>query len=205
MFERSSHARKSKTMSTTSTALMTAAELMQLPGGEGLRYELINGELITMPASGFPHGRITMRLSVPLSQFIWEHELGEVFAAESGFQISFHPDTVLAPDFSFLTKQRLEEIGEHKGYTPGAPDLVVEVLSPDDRRSMVNAKVSLWLAGGARQVWIVNPKTSTITVHRSPSDSITFSGSDELQADDMLPGFRISLDRIFGPTRGTVK
>lgn len=206
MLERSSQRASvgSKTMS-TSTALMTAEELMKLPNGEGFRYELINGELITMPASGSPHGRITMRLSVPLAQFIWDHELGEVFAAESGFQLTFNPDTVLAPDFSFFARQRWEEIGEHKGFTPGAPDIVVEVLSPDDRRSKVNAKISLWLVGGAKQVWIVNPKTSTVTIHRSPSDSITFSGSDELQADDILPGFRLSLDRIFGPTPGTVK
>ena len=185
-------------MSTTSTALMTAEELMELPHGEGLRYELINGELDIMSASGFPHGRITMHLSIALGQFILEHELGEVFAAETGFQLTFKPDTVIAPDFSFIAKQRLEELSKYKGYTPAAPDLAVEVLSPSDRRSKVNEKVSLWLIGGAKQVWVVNPKNCTVTIHRSPSDSITFSGSDELQADDILPGFRISLERIFG-------
>ena len=187
------------------TPLMTAEELMQLPMGEGLRYELIDGELITMPASGFPHGRATALLTVALGQFIVDHELGEIFAAESGFKLTSNPDTVLAPDFSFITKQRHEEMGEPPGFLPGSPDLVVEVLSPDDRPAMVKAKTSRWFAGGATQVWIVAPKTCTVTIYRSPSDSITFSNSDELEADDLLPGFRISLDRIFGPTPGTVK
>jgi Uma2 family endonuclease len=158
-----------------------------------------------MPASGFPHGRTAARLTAPLTQFILDHGLGEVFAAETGFQLTSSPDTVLAPDISFITKERLEEIGEPTGFSPGSPDLVIEVLSPSDRPSMVKQKTSLWLAHGAKQVWIVNPKKSTVTVYRSPSDSITFSGSDELEADDILPGFRISLDRIFGPTPGTTK
>ena len=201
MLERSSQraalARRNK-MSTSTTALMTAEELMKLPTGMGLRYELINGELITMAASELPHGRVTMRISVPLGQFIWDHGLGEIFAAESGYKLTSNPDTVQAPDFSFITKERMAEIGERPGFLPGSPDLVVEVLSPDDRPSYVKQKTLRWLEHGAKQVWIVNPKKSTVTIYRSPSDSITFSGSDELEADDMFPGFRLSLDRIFG-------
>ena len=184
-------------MSSTSTALMTAEELMELPHGEGFRYELINGELEKTMSAGFPHGRITMRLAGPLSGFIWDHDLGEAFAAETGFQVAFGPDTVLAPDIAFITKERLEQIGETEHFWPAAPDLVVEVLSPSDRPSKVNKKTSLWLGYGAKQVWIVNPKNRTVTVYRSPSDTTTFSGSDYLEAQDLLPGFRLSLDRIF--------
>lgn len=195
---------RSKMMS-TSTALTTAEELMELPCGEGFRYELIDGELITMPASGYPHGRATARLTTALGQFIFDNDLGEVFAAETGFKLTSSPDTVLAPDIAFITKQRHEEWGEPPGFLPGSPNLVVEVSSPDDRPSKVRAKISRWFTGGASQVWIVDGKKRTVTVYRSPSDSVTFSGSDELQADDILPGFRISLDRIFGSTPGTNK
>lgn len=184
-------------MSTTSTALMTAEELMELPHGEGFRYELINGELEKTMSAGFPHGRITMRLAGPLAEFIWTHHLGEIFAAETGFQLTFGPDTVLAPDISFITQERLEQVGETERFWPAAPDLVVEVLSPSDRPSKVNKKTLLWLSNGAKQVWIVNPKDRTVRVHRSPSDTTTFSGSDYLEAPDLLPGFRLSLDRIF--------
>jgi Uma2 family endonuclease len=184
---------------------MTAEELMELPHGEGFRYELIDGELQTMASPGAPHGRIGARIMAPLAHFVWDHGLGEVFAAETGFQITFNPDTVLAPDVSFITKERLEQIGDPKGYIPGAPDLVVEVLSPSDRPSKVKAKTARWFAGGAKQVWIADLKAGTVRVYRSPSDSITFSGSDDLEADDIFPGFRLSLDRIFGPTPGIVK
>ena len=206
MLQRSSqraHVGRSKMMS-TSTALMTVEEFMQLPDKDGFRDELINGELIRMPSPGFPHSRITVRLGAPLAQFVWDHGLGDVFQ-NGGCHLTSNPDTVLAPDISFVTKEHLEAEPDVEKYWPGAPDLAVEVLSPSDRPSMVNKRLGIFFAQGVKQVWMVNPKRSTVTVYRSPSDSITFSGSDELEADDILPGFRLSLDRIFGPTPGISK
>ncbi len=206
MLERSSqraHVGRSKMMS-TSTALMTAEEFMQLPDEDGFRHELINGEVIRMPSPQFPHSRAASRLMIHLAHFVMEHELGEVFG-EIGFKLTFNPDTVLAPDVAFIAKERLDAAGETEGYWSGPPDLAVEVLSPSDRPGNVNARISDLFGYGVRQLWIVNPKKRTAAVYRSPSDSITFSGSDELEADDILPGFRVSLDRIFGPTPGTNK
>lgn len=191
-------------MSTTSTALMTAEELLSLPDDD-LRHELINGELIAMPLPKFPHGRVAMRLGGPLAQFILDHDLGEPFISEVGFQLTWNPDTVLGPDLSFISKERLKEVGEVAGYWQGPPDLAVEVLSPGDRRGKVNKKILQWLVFGTRQVWIVDPRHRTVTVYRTETDIATFSGSDYLEAQDLLPGFRISLDRIFGPAPGAVK
>lgn len=182
-------------MSTTSIALMTAEELMQLPRGE-FQHELINGELITMVLPGFPHGRMQARLVVPLMQFVLERDLGEVFG-ELGFQLTVDPDTVIGPDVCFISKERLQQAGDVKGFWQGPPDIAVEIVSPRDSRPRVRERTSLWLSFGAKQVWIVNSKNCTVTVHRSPSDATTFSGSDYLEAQDLLPGFRLSLDRIF--------
>ncbi|HXQ72408.1 MAG TPA: Uma2 family endonuclease [Pyrinomonadaceae bacterium] len=179
-------------MSTTSTALMTAEELLQLTD-RSFRHELINGELITMPLAGSPHGRIAVRLLAPLAQFVWDHDLGEVYD-HSGFQVTVNPDTVLGPDIAFVSKERLREAGEYKGYWPGPPDIAVEVLSPSDRPSRV---ISHWFGYGVKQLWIVNQKQRTVTVYRSPAEATTFSGSDYLEAQDLLCGFRLSLDRIF--------
>ena len=180
----------------TSTALMTAEELLRLPRGE-FRAELINGELKTMPLAGHPHGRICARLMAPLAQFVWDNDLGEVFTTDTGFKLTSNPDTVLGPDVSFVSKQRVEEVRETNVYWPGPPDLAVEVLSPGDRPGKVKTKLSQWLDFGTRQVWIVDPKFNTVTIYRSLSDVTTFSGQDSLEADDILPGFRISLERIF--------
>jgi Uma2 family endonuclease len=182
-------------MSTTSTALMTAEELLRLPRGE-FRAELINGELKTMPLPGLPHGRITLRLAGPLAQFVQDNELGEAYV-ETGFKLTSDPDTVLGPDVSFISKQRLEEVGEVKGYWPGPPDLAVEVLSPGDRPTKVKTKLSQWLGFGAKQVWIVDPKLWTVTIYRSLTDITTFTEGEYLEAPDLLPGFRISLERLF--------
>ena len=182
-------------MSTTSTMLMTAEEYMQLPRGE-FQHELINGELITMPLPGLPHGRMQIRIAGPLSQFVLEHDLGEVYG-ELGFLLTVDPDTVLGPDVCFISKQRLQEAGEVKGFWHGPPDIAVEIVSPGDSRPKVRKRALEWLVFGATQVWIVDQKDRKVTIYRSPEDATTFSGSDYLEAPDLLPGFRLSLDRIF--------
>ncbi len=191
-------------MSTTSTALMTAEELLQLPDDD-VRHELINGELITMPVPRLPHGRIEARLGVPLTQFVWDHDLGEVYIGDSGFQLTWNPDTVVGPDISFISKVRLAQAGDVKGYWQGPPDLAVEIYTPEYRPGKISERVSRLFNAGTKQVWIVHLKHSKVTVYRSPSDTTTFSGSDYLEAQDLFPGFRISLARIFGPTSDTIE
>ena len=194
MQERTSqHAHKA--MSTTSTALMTAEELLQLPDDD-LRHELINGELITMPLPKLPHGRIEARLGAALTQFVLDHDLGDVFTT-CGFQLTWNPDTVVGPDISFVSKERLEQIGDVEGYWQGPPDLAIEIYSPGYRPGKVRDRISRLFITGTKQVWIVALKDSTVAVYRSESDITTFSGSDYLEAQDLLQGFRISLERIF--------
>ena len=183
-------------MSTTSTALMTAEELMELLDDD-LRHELINGELITMPLSKLPHGRLATHLGVSLARFVLENELGEVYIGDVGFQLTWNPDTCVGPDISFISKERLEQAADVQGYWQGPPDLAVEVYSPGYRPGKVSERISRLFSSGTRQVWIVDLTRSTVAVYRSESDLTTFSGSDYLEAPDLFPGFRISLDKIF--------
>ena len=184
-------------MSATSTALMTAEEVLQLPHGY-YRAELVNGVLETKPLPGLPHGRIATRLGTPLVQFVLDHDLGEVFIGDVGFQLTWNPDTVVGPDVSFISKARLEEVVEVKVHWQGPPDLAVEVYSPEYRPGKVSKRIERLFNFGTKQVWIADLKHSTVKVYRSPLDVTTFSGSDELEAQDLFPGFRLSLDRIFG-------
>lgn len=184
-------------MSSVTEKLTTAEELLRLPRGN-FRYELVEGELKKMSPTGQEHGRITVRLTVPLAQHVQDHRLGEVYAAETGFKLKSNPDTVRAADIAFVRQNRLDLIGKTEGYWPGAPDLIVEVTSPSDRVSQVEKKVMEWLEFGSGLVWVVSPKLRTVTVYRSLTDIVVLTERDNLDGSDVIPGFQISIAKIFG-------
>lgn len=85
-----------------------------------------------MSPAGNVHGYLAMRLGGLIAAFVEENSLGRVYAAETGFVIARNPDTVLAPDVSFVAQTRLDKVGPVDGSWPGAPDLATEVVSPND-------------------------------------------------------------------------
>jgi Uma2 family endonuclease len=179
---------------TTIEQITTAEQLLRTPGLG--RCELVEGELLMMSPAGYEHGRIVVRITRPLANFISQNRLGDLTGAETGFQIAHDPDTVRAPDVAFVRAQRVpaEPV---QGYFPGPPDLAVEVLSPDDRAGEVLAKVRDWLQAGCRRVWVVDPRTRTVSVYRSQSEVVVLSQSDTLSEEDLLPGFRLPVAEIF--------
>ena len=183
-------------MSATLTKPVTADQLLEMPD-DGYRYELIEGELRRMSPAGDEHGRVGMELAVPLGSHVKENKLGKVYLAETGFLIGTNPDTVRAPDIAFVRMERIKESPGLKGYRIGAPDLAVEIVSPGDTVSEVEEKVSEWLDGGARMVWVVSPKLHTVTVYRSLVDIVTLTEKDELNGGDVVPGFQIQVAEIF--------
>lgn len=183
------------------TQLMTAEELIGLPRGR-FRYELVAGELRQMSPAGHVHGKVAARLTMALGLHVEEKGLGEVYAAETGFILKTDPDTVRAPDVSFIRQERVEEVGETKGYWPGAPDLAVEVNSPGDTVSEVEGKVEEWLEAGARLVWVVSPKLRTITVYRSREDITTLTEKDTLDGEQVVTGFRYPVAKLFRAKKG---
>ncbi|HEY9403107.1 MAG TPA: Uma2 family endonuclease [Pyrinomonadaceae bacterium] len=182
-------------MSTT-TQLMTAEELLAMPR-DGFRYELVEGELKRMSPAGHSHGRIAMRLAIPLGKFIADNNLGAVYAAETGFKLKSNPDTVRAPDVSFIRQERVEQVGDTEGFWPGAPDLAVEVNSPGDRVGEVEEKVREWLSAGAQLVWVVSPKLRVVTVYRSLTDIRTLTETDTLDGGEVVPGFQFPVAELF--------
>ena len=184
-----------RSMSTT-TQLLTAEELLQLPRGKH-RYELVRGELRQMSPAGHEHGRIGMELAVPLGSYVKSNKLGQLYLAETGFKLESNPDTVRAPDIAFIRRDRIEKVGRVTGYWNGAPDLAVEVNSPDDTVGKVEEKVAEWLDAGARMVWVISPKLKTVTVYRSLTNIITLTEKDVLDGGDVVPGFEIPVAEIF--------
>ena len=177
---------------------MTARDLMLLPDGGGKRYELVEGELREMVPAGARHGRVAANLTILLGQHVRTQRLGIVLAAETGFRISRDPDTVRAPDVSFVSKERVPPEGLPEGYWDLAPDLAVEVVSPSDTAAEVQAKVQAWLEAGVRLVWVVYPGTRFVVVYGSLREISTLTATDALSGGDVVPGFSCSVGEIFG-------
>jgi Uma2 family endonuclease len=179
------------------TRLITADELLRMPDDGFHRYELVRGRLLTMTPAGSLHGVVSMRLGAAIVAHVEQHRLGVVCAADTGFKLENDPDTVRAPDVSFIARERITTEGIPKGYWPGAPDLAVEVKSPDDRRSEIEEKVEPYLATGVRQVWFVEPSKRTITIYRPNVAPRILTETDRLDGGDLLPGFQYPLARLF--------
>jgi Uma2 family endonuclease len=179
---------------------MTAEELLSLPD-DGFRYELIEGELRQISPAGHNHGRIVMRLAVPLGQHVEENGLGEVYAAETGFTLRTNPDTVRAPDVAFIRQERVDEVGDRTGYWPGAPDLAVEVVSPSDTVGEVEEKVKEWLEAGTSSIWVISPRLRTVTIYRSLTDIAVLTEKDMLDGGELIPGFQYPVAKLFAMKR----
>lgn len=178
------------------TACVTAEDLFHMPSDA--RFELIRGELVPMsPPSGSLHGSVTNRLAWRISAFVDEHGLGECFTAETGFRLERNPDTVLAPDFSFVAKGRMPGEMPARGYMDLAPDLVVETRSPSDTPREARLKAEVWLARGAAVVWELDPVARTLTERRPGAPMRLFGLEDTLAIDDLLPGFTLPMRRLF--------
>lgn len=152
-----------------------------------------------MSPAGWEHGRIGTRLAAMLFEFVERHHLGAVNAIETGYVIETNPDTVLAPDVAFVSQAQIDAQESTPGFWRGAPDLVVQVVSPSDSFVQVERKVSQWIEAGCRLAWVVNPGQQTVQVYSSETPAqITFLGiSDSLSGGDILPGFSLPVDSIF--------
>lgn len=175
--------------------LMTAEELLREQPPHK-RSELIRGRLVVREPAGGRHGDVTMRVTLPLANHVKEHDLGRVYAAETGFKIESDPDTVRAPDVAFIRKERLPDT-EPKGYPAYAPDLVGEVLGADDRPGEVLAKVGAWLDAGVKLVWVVDPGKRIARVYRADGGESQLQGGDSLDGEDVVPGFSLPLEQLW--------
>lgn len=159
------------------------------------RTELVQGRLVVREPAGWLHGRVAMSLGIELGVHAKRTGAGAVFAAETGFKLASNPDTVRAPDAAFIAKDRLPS-RDTRGYPALAPDLVVEVLSPDDRPGEVLAKVGDWLSAGCRLVWVVDPERRVARVYRHDGSETIVSETGALDGEGVLPGFSCALAAI---------
>ena len=185
-------------MNILATATFTPEDLLALPDGD--LYELVDGCPVekTMGAEASWIGGEVLAV---LRNFVRDHDLGRVFPADTGYQcFSATPNLVRKPDVSFIRWGRLPGDTLPTGNVRIAPDLAVEVVSPNDTYYEVEQKVREFLKAGVRQVWVINPPTRAVRIHR-PGGSLTDLGEDqELTGADVVPGFRCRVGELFPVT-----
>jgi Uma2 family endonuclease len=176
------------------TQLITGEELYRL--GDIGRCELVDGRIVYMHPTGHPHGSYESNFSHVLRSFVDARRCGKVLVGEVGVYTRRDPDTVRGADVVFISGERHAKI-ESSSYLDIAPDLIVEILSPDDRWNAVMEKVGEYLKIGVRLIWVADPKLQAVHAYRSLTDVRTFAGNDRLPGDDVLPGFSVDVAELF--------
>ena len=173
---------------------MTAEDLLhvKIPNK---RTELVRGVLVVHEPAGYTHGRVAMNVAIKLGVHVERTGLGQLFAAETGFTLARGPDTVRAPDVAYVRRERLLD-PEPRGFPDLAPDLVVEVLSPDDRPGAVLAKIADWLSAGTRLVWVIDPARRVARVYRADGGETLVTADQALDGEDVVSGFSCPLETI---------
>jgi Uma2 family endonuclease len=175
---------------------VTAEDLLMMPE-DGFRYELVEGELVKMAPTGGQHGVVVINAAAPLASHVKKFGLGVVCGAETGFKINSRPDTVLAPDVSFISRERIPIGGPPSSYWDGAPDLAVEVASPSDSGKGLDAKARRWLEAGAKGVWLLFPRQKRVVIYCAGVPPVTLSEDQTLDGGEVVPGFTCRVRDLF--------
>jgi Uma2 family endonuclease len=172
----------------------TEADLLATPK-DGQKYELVDGEIRVSPA-GTRHGLIAVELVGRLLAFVKASGLRYVFDSSTGFRLP--KGNVRSPDVSFVARGRFPGEVIPEGFSPVPPDLAVEILSPEDRSRFVLEKVGEYLDAGVPLVWVIDPRKRNASVYRSLTNVRTLAEGDDLDGEDVMPGFRCRLGEILG-------
>lgn len=181
------------------TRSYTPEDLLRLPGN---RYELEDGQLTERNVSIWSSYVAGVIFHI-LNTYVTKHGLGWVFPENTSFQcFADKPDRVRRPDGAFIRLRRLSvERAKLEGHGSLVPDLVLEVLSPNDIAYEVDQRVRLYLTAGVLLVWVVNPEQETMEIHRKVGPGTILGANDEVSGEDVLPGFRRRVGDFFLPPK----
>ncbi len=179
--------------------LLTAADLAalpdELPSGP-VRYELDNGNLVMMAPAGEPHSEVQIEIATELKIQGERAGHGKAYT-EVGVILWRDPSRVVAPDVCFVTTKSLPVRTSAERYLETIPELVVEVRSKNDTKAYLTRKTADYLSTGVQLLWLVDPDSSVVVEYRPGKEPVTFSKSDILQCDDLIPGFRLAVADLF--------
>lgn len=177
--------------------LITAEELWTMPEVPGKRFEIVNGELREVPGAGAIRSWIVGTVYRLLFDFVARRKLGRVFPDGTSYVMRRAPDQLRMPDVSFVAIQHLPDRSMPEGYWLQAPDLAVEVVSPEDRAAELDEKAADYLEAGAQQVWFLWPRRRAVSIRMPGNVTKDVGPDDELDGGDLLPGFRVRVGDLF--------
>jgi Uma2 family endonuclease len=193
----SSIRRGSMSIAVRSRSHYTPEDLLAMPEGNG--YELLDGQLVERK-TGAESSWVGGRLFVRIARYCEAHGLDWAFPADNGYQCFPHNSgLVRRPDVSFVRKDRLPGGRLPRGWIKIPPDLAIEVLSPNDTAYEVDGKLEDYLKVGVPLVWLINPDSRTVRVHRGDGSASYLHEDGELSGEDIVPGFRCPLREILAP------
>ena len=175
--------------------VITDEELLQLPK-DGNKYEVVDGELVVSPGAGLRHENIVGEILSRLRLFARERGLG--LALPSNLLYVLPSGNRRGPDVSFIAAERVASLPRDTVFPRLAPDLAVDVLSPSDTLRRMLAKVAEYLDAGVRLVWVIDPDNERAAVCRPLAGVRELGPEDELDGEDVLPGFRCPLRDVLG-------
>jgi Uma2 family endonuclease len=181
-------------MTIVSQELVTGEALAEM--GDIGRCELVEGIIVMKSPTGWLHGSVEQRFGHVLELHVAPRNLGRILVGEVGIYTRRNPDTVRGADVIFISHTRLSQV-KSKSYLDVAPELVVEVMSPDDRWSEIKQKLREYFAIGVLEVWVADPSDKTVSIYRSLTDVRIITVGDELSSAELLPGFRLPVAALF--------
>ena len=173
---------------------LTYQDYVSMEGDE--RYELHDGELILVGSPNTDHQIASLELATQMNIFVKENNLGRVFSAP--YDVLFSDTDVVQPDILFVSKER--EYVITPANIQGAPDLIVEILSPSSSRRDWRYKRELYASHGVREYWIVDPTNRIVWVMMLRDGALKEQGTygeGDTVTSSTIEGFRVSMDEIF--------
>jgi len=173
------------------------SDLLLFPD-DGKRHELIDGEHIMSPSPFTKHQQIVVSLTRVISNFLWQHPVGQLFVAPMDVVLSDFD--VVEPDLLFIASEHASIITEK--HIMGVPNLVVEILSPSSRKTDEIIKRRLYEQYGVQEYWIVDPELESVKVYRMETGRFVRVAELSVEAGDRLttphlPKMTLTLVEIF--------